>query len=87
MLDLVAVVRELVPNGIRHAHARRVTVAVDITDTASVVVADDGCGLPPVTVRSGLANLADRAERRGGELTTESSSSGTEIRWSAPVPR
>ena len=35
-----------------------------------MVVTDDGCGLPPITVRSGLANLADRAERRGGRLTT-----------------
>jgi signal transduction histidine kinase len=38
-------------------------------------------------VRSGLANLADRAERRGGELGSTSSESGTEIRWSAPLPR
>jgi signal transduction histidine kinase len=63
------------------------TVSVDVTDTACVVVADDGCGLPPVTERSGLANLADRAERRGGRLSTTSSPSGTEIRWTAPLPR
>jgi signal transduction histidine kinase len=87
LLDLVAVVRELVTNVVRHARARRVTVAVDVTDSAYVVVTDDGAGLPPVTVRSGLANLADRAERRGGQLTTTSSESGTEIRWSAPLPR
>jgi signal transduction histidine kinase len=87
LLDLVAVVRELVTNVVRHARARRVTVAVDVTDSASVVVTDDGCGLPAVTLRSGLANLADRAERRGGRLTTMSSASGTEIRWTAPLPR
>jgi signal transduction histidine kinase len=85
--DLVAVVRELVTNVVRHARAQRVTVEVDITDTALVVVTDDGCGLPSVTVRSGLTNLADRAERRGGELSSTSSESGTEIRWSAPLPR
>jgi signal transduction histidine kinase len=84
LLDLVAVVRELVTNV---ARARRVTVAVDVTDAASVLVTDDGCGLPAVTVRSGLANLADRAERRGGQLTTTSSATGTEIRWTAPLPR
>ena len=33
-----------------------------------------------------LANLADRAERRGGRLTCLAAVSGTEIRWSAPVP-
>ncbi|HEY4602897.1 MAG TPA: GAF domain-containing protein, partial [Blastococcus sp.] len=57
LLDLMAVVRELVTNVVRHARARRVTVTVDVTDAARVVVTDDGCGLPPVTVRSGLANL------------------------------
>ncbi|MGY1801759.1 GAF domain-containing protein [Blastococcus sp. SYSU D00922] len=87
LLDLVAVVRELVTNVVRHARARRVTVAVEVRTAACVVVTDDGRGLPPVTVRSGLANLADRAERRGGELTCTSSPSGTEIRWTAPMPR
>jgi signal transduction histidine kinase len=87
LLDLMAVVRELVTNVVRHARARRVTVTVDVTDAARVVVTDDGCGLPPVTVRSGLANLADRAERRGGKLTTTSSASGTEIRWTVPLLR
>jgi signal transduction histidine kinase len=86
VLDLIAVVRELVTNVVRHAGARRVTVAVEVRDAACVVVTDDGCGLPPVTVRSGLANLADRAERRGGDLRCRSSSSGTEVRWTAPVP-
>jgi signal transduction histidine kinase len=86
VLDLVAVVRELVTNVVRHARARRVTVTVEVAETASVVVTDDGCGLPPVIVRSGLANLADRAQRRGGDLSSTSSPSGTEIRWTAPVP-
>ncbi|SFF56136.1 sensor histidine kinase [Blastococcus tunisiensis] len=84
--DLVAVVRELVTNVVRHARARRLTVAVDVRESARVVVTDDGAGLPPVTVRSGLANLADRAERRGGALRCTSSPSGTEIRWTAPMP-
>jgi signal transduction histidine kinase len=86
VLDLVAVVRELVTNVVRHAQARRVTVSVDIAEGASVVVTDDGCGLPPVTVRSGLANLAARAERRDGALTATSRDTGTEIRWAVPLP-
>jgi len=88
VLDLVAVVRELVTNVVRHAGARRVTVTVDVGHEAcAVVVTDDGRGLPPVTVRSGLANLADRAERRRGQLSTTSSASGTEIRWTVPLAR
>lgn len=86
LMDLVAVVRELVTNVVRHAGARRVTVNVEIRHTACVTVTDDGRGLPPVTVRSGLANLADRADRRGGTLSCTSSPSGTEIQWTAPLP-
>jgi signal transduction histidine kinase len=85
-LDVVAVVRELVTNVVRHARAHRLTVTVDLAADACVVVSDDGCGLPSRPVRSGLANLADRAERRGGTLSTTSSPAGTEIRWTAPIP-
>ncbi|TFV86481.1 GAF domain-containing protein [Blastococcus sp. CT_GayMR16] len=84
--DVVAVVRELVTNVVRHARATRLTVAVTVTDAVSVVVTDDGRGLPPITVRSGLTNLADRAERRGGRLTISSGDSGTEVAWSVPRP-
>lgn len=81
--DLVAVVRELVTNVVRHADAQRVTVTVTAGDEVRVAVTDDGCGLPPVTVRSGLANLADRAERRGGRFSIRTGASGTEVCWVA----
>jgi signal transduction histidine kinase len=84
--DVVAVVRELVTNVVRHAEASRLTVAVTVTDVACVVVTDDGRGLPPIAVRSGLANLADRAERRGGQLTISTGGSGTEVTWCVPLP-
>ncbi|MBN1094224.1 GAF domain-containing protein [Blastococcus sp. TML/M2B] len=83
--DVVAAVRELVTNVVRHARAQRVTVTVTVTDEVRVQVADDGRGLPEVTVRSGLANLADRAERRGGRLTTSAGPSGSEVRWTVPL--
>jgi signal transduction histidine kinase len=85
--DLLAVVRELATNVVRHAHASRMTVLVDAGDvdvTVTVTVTDDGIGLPAVTPRSGLANLADRAQRLGGRLTTSSGESGTEVRWTVP---
>jgi signal transduction histidine kinase len=82
--DLVAVVRELVTNVVRHASAKRTTVTVAVADQVSVEVTDDGVGLPPVTVRSGLANLADRAERRGGRLSISTGTSGTEVCWTVP---
>nr|WP_218859945.1 GAF domain-containing protein [Petropleomorpha daqingensis] len=85
--DLVAVVRELVSNVVRHAAAKRVTVSVDVDDEVRVTVTDDGTGLPEVHARSGLANLADRAERRGGRLVVSSGPDGTEVRWTVPRPR
>jgi signal transduction histidine kinase len=84
--DLVAVVRELVTNVVRHASASRVTVTVGSADEVTVAVADDGTGLPEVTARSGLANLTDRAERRGGRLTTFAGPSGTQVCWAVPAP-
>ncbi len=82
--DIVATVRELVTNVVRHAGAQRVTVTVTVDDPIRVTVTDDGCGLPRITVRSGLANLADRAERRGGRLAASGSPSGSEVEWSVP---
>jgi signal transduction histidine kinase len=82
--DLLAVVRELVTNVVRHAGAGRVGVTVSAGNKVRVVVADDGVGIPEVTARSGLANLADRAERRGGALTTCGGPGGTEVRWVVP---
>jgi signal transduction histidine kinase len=71
---------------VRHAGASRVTLSVEVDGELAVVVTDNGHGLPPVTARSGLANLADRAERRGGRLTTSSGRAGTEVRWVVPRP-
>ena len=85
--DLVAVVRELLTNVVRHAAARRVAVAVEaVDDEVRVTVTDDGTGLPQVYARSGLANLADRAERRSGRLVVSSGPAGTEVRWTVPRP-
>jgi signal transduction histidine kinase len=82
--DLLAVVRELVTNVVRHAAASRVTVTVSVDDDVRVVVTDDGRGLRP-GVRSGLANLAARAERRGGRLTAAGRRSGTQVFWTVPL--
>ncbi len=89
--DLLAVVRELVSNVVRHADATRVAVTVDAGDddpgaAVRVAVADDGRGMPEVTVRSGLANLAERAAWHGGRLTTAGGPAGTEVTWAVPRP-
>jgi signal transduction histidine kinase len=85
--DVAAVLRELVTNVVRHARATRATVLVRAGNSkVHVVVTDDGVGLPALGVRSGLANLADRAERLGGHLATATAPSGTEVRWTVPIP-
>ena len=84
--DVIAAVRELVTNVVRHAQASRVSVEVLADAEIAVVVTDDGRGMPPVTARSGLGNLADRAERRGGRMVVTSGPSGTAVRWSVPRP-
>ncbi|MFE9017944.1 GAF domain-containing protein [Streptomyces sp. NPDC007808] len=84
---VVAVLSEALTNVARHARASRVDVslktnAVEVTLT----VTDDGVGVPPEGRRSGLRNLAERAEQLGGafELTSPPGG-GTTLTWRAPV--
>ena len=54
-------------------------------DDLAVTVADDGVGLTG-NRRSGLANLRQRAERRGGSLVVDvpPAGTGTRLHWSVP---
>ncbi|UFU07862.1 sensor histidine kinase [Ruania halotolerans] len=69
--DVVAVVREGLANAARHARAGHVRVAlVAQAGVLTITVTDDGVGPDPAADRhSGLANLAGRARRHGGECT------------------
>jgi signal transduction histidine kinase len=92
--DVVAVVREGLANAARHARATSVAVAVTIRGTApdgtiTVVVEDDGAGLPADRDRrSGTDNLAARARRHGGTFALDPSphGHGTRLTWRAPLP-
>jgi signal transduction histidine kinase len=84
--DLVAVVREGLANVVRHAQASSASVCVRVTSngTVRVEVADDGVGFSPAAVQSGLANLRQRAESRGGSLTLRPRlPRGTALLWEA----
>jgi signal transduction histidine kinase len=87
--QVLAVLREALSNAARHSGATRVDVTVD-TDAAgimTVLVRDNGCGVKETGRRSGLANMASRAEKLGGQLqVSPADGGGTELEWKVPVP-
>jgi signal transduction histidine kinase len=84
--QLIAVLREALSNVVRHAHAHRVSVSVDAGDLLTMVVEDDGTGIPPGGRRSGLRNLAERAHDLGGSFETRArEGGGSVLRWCVPL--
>ncbi|UUZ44488.1 histidine kinase [Janibacter limosus] len=85
--DVLAVLREALSNVAGHASATSVRVSVEASGGVVVTVVDDGQGLDPDRTRSsGPANLARRADERGGELRVERHEpSGTRLVWSVPA--
>ncbi len=84
------VVAEALTNVVKHANARRVTVALaQPNGSLTVEVNDDGCGFDPAAARGlGLAGLADRVSIVDGELTVNSGTGrGTTLRAQVPLRR
>ena len=84
---LVSVLREALSNAARHAQATRVDVEVEAYDDLVLRVVDDGVGLSEGGRRSGLNNLAKRAELLAGTLqAARGVTGGTELIWRVPLP-
>ncbi|NUK23148.1 sensor histidine kinase [Streptomyces lunaelactis] len=85
--DVVAVLGEALTNVARHARASKAEVSlVAQSGTLTVTVLDDGAGIAEDGRRSGLRNLAERAERLGGELSVvHAASGGTRLEWRVPL--
>ena len=91
----LAALREALSNAARHADASQVDVTVDVSDAGvlSVQVTDNGIGVPAPANgmrRSGLRNLAARAEKLGGELRLgpaqqDAARPGTALEWRVPL--
>ncbi|MFC8171261.1 GAF domain-containing sensor histidine kinase [Streptomyces sp. NPDC057325] len=94
--NLVAALREALSNAFRHADASRIEVVVEAGATlpdgsagVRLSVADDGVGIPAGGRRSGLRNLARRAESLGGASWCGpglgEDGGGTTVVWEAPL--
>jgi signal transduction histidine kinase len=81
--DLLAVLQESLSNVVRHAKATHVDVLIELKDRQlQLRVRDDGVGVPDGGRRSGLANLAERASRLGGEFDVRPGDDrGTVLEW------
>ncbi|MEZ0074632.1 GAF domain-containing protein [Planotetraspora sp. GP83] len=84
----LAVLREALSNTARHAKACRADVRVEVGGARlTLVVRDDGVGIPELGGRSGLRNLEERAVRLGGRFEVGSlEEGGTRLAWSVPLP-
>ncbi|WP_040815888.1 GAF domain-containing sensor histidine kinase [Nocardia concava] len=82
-----AVVREAVSNAVRHAGADTITVTIDVSDDLTLLIADDGHGIPENITTSGLQNLTRRAEDMGGTFAfgRNPDGAGTLLRWAVPL--
>jgi signal transduction histidine kinase len=88
----LAMLREALSNAARHAAATKVDVTVDIGPDVmlSVLVTDNGTGIPDGGRRSGLRNLARRAEQFGGSFRIGpadpgAAPAGTRLEWRVPA--
>ena len=84
----VATLYEALSNVTKHSDATRVSVTVSLEGRyLAVIVADDGCGLPQDRRRSGLDNLAARADELHGTMTlgVGLDGKGTSLTWRVPI--
>jgi signal transduction histidine kinase len=83
--DLLAVLGEALSNASRHAHASSVEVRIVVGDVVEVRVSDDGVGIRPGAVESGLGNLRRRASQYQGTCDVRSAvGGGTTVVWRVP---
>ncbi|WP_120337024.1 GAF domain-containing protein [Cryobacterium soli] len=85
--DIAAVIREGLMNVVRHAEATETVVNLSVGDDLVVIeVVDNGVGVTESDRRSGLANLAVRAEQWGGDVVLENRArGGSRLRWTAGI--
>ncbi|MER6102926.1 GAF domain-containing protein [Streptomyces sp. NPDC001832] len=86
--QVIAVLGEALSNVARHARATALDISMVVGEGAlDLVVSDNGVGMPKDSgTRSGLDNLARRAEKLGGEMSVGASrQGGTRLNWRVPL--
>ncbi|MFE7110422.1 GAF domain-containing protein [Streptomyces sp. NPDC057575] len=86
--QVIAVLGEALSNVARHARATAVDISLVVgKGEVNLVVSDNGVGMPGHGgSRSGLDNLARRAEKLGGEMSVgQSAQGGTRLSWRVPL--
>ncbi|KRC65182.1 hypothetical protein ASE12_10640 [Aeromicrobium sp. Root236] len=85
--DVAAVVTESLANAVRHAGPAQVSVTIAaVSGEISIEVVDDGVGPGSSPRLSGLSNLRQRAEARGGEFEIRAApGGGTRVSWIVPT--
>lgn len=87
-LTLYRIAQEALTNALRHSGARRIEFAARLEGPgrARIIVADDGCGLPPALLPgSGIRGMRERIESVGGRIDIASAPGGG-VRVEADVP-
>uniref|UniRef100_A0AAU2UXK1 GAF domain-containing protein n=1 Tax=Streptomyces sp. NBC_00003 TaxID=2903608 RepID=A0AAU2UXK1_9ACTN len=85
--EVLAVLGEALTNTARHARASRADVSLVVRKgVLTVSVVDNGVGIAEDGRRSGLRNLAERAQLLGGTLTMgKGPEGGTRLEWEVPL--
>lgn len=92
LLDVLRILQEAVTNALRHAKATRIRLSTAAAAGADgrpgvrIELADDGVGMAPdAPAGRGLAHMAFRARRLGGELRVGPAGPGTRVELWLPV--
>jgi signal transduction histidine kinase len=89
--NIFLVIKEALTNVLKHAHAKEIHVQAKAgASWLEFVVQDDGQGFdssrnPHESKRNGLSNMQRRAVTMGGQLTVQSSKTGTTVRLVVPI--
>lgn len=86
--NLFLIVKEILTNVVKHAHATRVAVQVELKNKDLILlIIDNGKGINKEAAKpesNGLVNMENRTKDCGGHIEIKSSSNGTSIRITIP---